>query len=120
MELESDLKVKEVIEAKIENISDVQRTKIYTLVSYMSKEVVNEMCPALFNIVENVEHGTMKNELGRVIFHLLKNDRLNTIIGLEKLLDASLTINIEKAFEVLNDCGKEGKILVKQITDILK
>lgn len=120
MELRNELEIKEITEEKGEHISDIQRTKIYSLITYMSKDAINEMCPELFNIVENVERGVMKNELGRVIFHLLKNERLNTIIGLEKLLDASLTVNYEKTLEVLNDCGKEGKILVKKIKDILK
>ena len=120
MELKNELKIKEISKEKIELISDIQRAKIYSLARYISKDAINEICPELFKIVENEEHGVMKNELGRVIFHLLKNERLNTIIGLEKLLDASLTVNSEKALEVLFKCGKEGKLLVKGIKDILK
>ena len=114
------IKKMEIIEKiKQEGISDEQRKQIYSFSSHISQETRDEVCPALLKILLNTERGVLKNELGRVIFHLQKNDRLNTIIGLEKLIDASLMVAPEKLFNILQSSEDDAKELAKQIKSVL-
>ena len=103
---------------KKEGITDEQRKQIYSLVSSVSisKDTLDEVCPGLLNVLLNSEKGPLKNELGRVIFHLQKNERLNTRIGLEKLIDATLIVAPDELFEILESSEKE---LAKKIKEIL-
>ena len=110
----------EVIEKiKKEGITDEQRIKIYSFSTHISKETREEVCPALYNTLLNTEKGALKNELGRVIFHLYKNDRLTTVIGLEKLIDASLMVAPEELFKILEDSEADAKELAKKIRQVL-
>ncbi len=110
----------EIIEKiKQKELSDEQRNQIYSFSSHISQETRDEVCPALLKILLNTERGALKNELGRVIFHLQKNDRLNTIIGLEKLIDASLMVAPEKLFNILESSEEDAKELAKQIKSVL-
>lgn len=104
---------------KQEGITDEQRTQIYTFSIHISKETREEICPALYNTLLNTERGALKNELGRVIFHLFKNDRLNTVIGLEKLIDASLIVAPEEMFKILEESEADAKDLAKKIRQVL-
>ena len=104
---------------KQEGITDEQRTQIYTFSIHISKETREEVCPALYNTLLNTEKGALKNELGRVIFHLFKNDRLNTVIGLEKLIDASLIVAPEEMFKILEESEADAKDLAKKIRQVL-
>jgi len=98
-------------------ITQEQRTDIYSITSHVSKETREEVCPALFHVLLNSDV-SMKNELGRVIFHLQKNDRLETAIGLQKLVDASLIAAPEDMFKILEDSGEEAKELSKKIKSV--
>ena len=75
------------------------------------------MSPRLYSIL--LHKGPLKNELGRVIFHLQKTETINSRIGLEKLLDASLMVNPEKTFEILGSCDNEAQELAKNIKEIM-
>lgn len=99
-------------------VSDQQRKKIYEYASLVNQDLIDEVCPALFRLCLNSEKGPLKNELGRVIFHLQKNERLNTRIGLEKLIDASLIVNPKEMFKILNNSGKDGQRLGEQIKSV--
>ena len=96
-------------------ISEEQRTEIYSITSHVSKEIREEVCPALFHVLLNSDV-SMKNELGRVIFHLQKNDRLETAIGLQKLVDASLIAAPEDMFKILEE--SDAKELSKKIKSV--
>ncbi len=110
----------EVLEKiKKEGITDEQRAQIYTLSTHISKETREELCPALYNTLLNTEKGALKNELGRVIFHLYKNDSLTTVIGLEKLIDASLMVAPEEMFKILEESEADAKELAKKIRQVL-
>jgi len=110
----------EVIEKiKKEGITDEQRKQIYSFSSHISQESRDEVCPALLRVLMNSERGLLKNELGKVIFHLQKNDRLNTIIGLEKLIDASLMVAPEELFKILELSEPDAKELAKKIKSVL-
>ncbi len=110
----------EVLEKiKKEGITDEQRAQIYTLSTHISKETREELCPALYNTLLNTEKGALKNELGRVIFHLYKNDSLTTVIGLEKLIDASLIVAPEEMFKILEESEADAKELAKKIRQVL-
>jgi hypothetical protein len=106
-------KVKEV------GITDEQRKKIYAYANHATPDMLDEVCPALFEICLNSAKGALKNELGRVLFHLQKNERLNTKIGLEKLVDACLIVNPEELFQVLDTSGPDSKRLGEQIKSAL-
>ena len=86
---------------KEELITDQQRKQIYEFATRIRKETLDEVCPALFRIALESEKGQLKNQLGQVIFHLQKNERLNTVIGLQKLLDAALIVNQDEMFKLL-------------------
>jgi hypothetical protein len=106
-------KVKEV------GITDEQRKLIYTYANHATQDMLDEICPALFEICSEAPKGALKNELGRVIFHLLKNERLNTKIGLEKLIDGCLIVNPEEMFNILETSGKDTQRLGEQIRSVL-
>jgi len=108
-----------VQKVKEQGISEEQRKQIYEYANKASLEMIDEVCPALYRVCLNSEKGLLKNELGRVIFHLAKNERLNTRIGLEKLLDACLTVNPAEMFKILATSGRDGKKLGEQIKSVL-
>lgn len=102
-------------EEKVKEITEIQRSQIYELARKVSKETIDEVCPALLRIILNTEKGPLKTQLGNVIFHLQKNDRLNTVIGLQKLLDASLRVAPEEMFKILETSDDDAKELAKKI-----
>jgi hypothetical protein len=107
------------LQEKILSLSDEQIREIYTFASKVSLDTIEELAPALLRICLESE-GTLKDELGRVIFHLQKIERLNTRIGLEKLLHGSLRVNAEETFKLLEDSEKDAKELASEIKAILK
>lgn len=100
-------------------ITDSQRKQIYKYASNVGNRTIDDVCPALFDCVLDSAHGRLKNELGQVIFHLQKNERLNTRIGLERLIDAGLRVNPEKTFRILESAGGEAKELADNIRRVL-
>ena len=107
------------IEEEVEGITDVQRTQIYDLARRVSRETLEEVCPALLRLALNSEKGALKNQLGNVIFHLQKNERIETVIGLQKLIDAALIVNPEEMFKILEDSDEDAQELAKKIKGIL-
>ncbi len=77
------------------------------------------MCPALLNLALESERGVLKNQLGRVVFHLQKNERINTVIGLQKLIDAALIVNTEELFKILEESDEDAQELAKNIKKVL-
>ncbi len=100
-------------------ITDEQKTAIYSLAPDISKETREEICPAMLDEILECDKGPLKNELGRVIFHLQKNERLDTIIGLEKLIDACLIVCPDAMFKILEGSEADAKELSKKIKAIL-
>ncbi len=107
------------IEQKVEKISDIKKSQIYELARKVSKETIDEVCPALLRTIMNTEKGPLKTQLGNVIFHLQKNDRINTVIGLQKLLEASLLVARESMFKVLESSDDDAKELAQKIKGII-
>ena len=103
---------------KEQGVNEEQRQKVYAYASRASQDMIDEVCPALYRVCLNSEKGALKNELGRVIFHLAKNDRLNTRIGLEKLLDACLIVKPAEMFKILATSGQDAKKLGEQIKSV--
>ena len=58
-------------------------------------------------------------QLGNVIFHLQKNERIETVIGLQKLIDAALIVAPDEMFKILENSDEEAKELAKKIKGIL-
>ncbi|MFX0058870.1 MAG: hypothetical protein ACFE85_00685 [Candidatus Hodarchaeota archaeon] len=106
------------LQEKVMAISDEQLKELYSLASKVSLDAIEEICPALLDICLSAEGGVLKNELGRVIFHLQKTERLNTRIGLEKLLHGSLRVNAEATFKLLEEA--EEQELAKNIKELLQ
>ncbi len=96
------------IEEEAEGITDAQRAQIYELARSVSKETIEEVCPALLRVALDSEKGALKNQLGNVIFHLQKNERIETVIGLQKLIDAALIVNPEEMFKILEDSDEDA------------
>ena len=104
-------------EAKV--IADVKRSQIYEFAREVSKETLEEVCPALLTLALDAERGMLKNQLGNVIFHLQKNERIETVIGLQKLIDAGLIVNPEGLFKILEESDEDAKALAKKIKGVL-
>ena len=100
--------------------NDEQRKIMYIHASRLSKDAIDEIAPFLLRIALNSEKGLLKNELGRVIFHLQKNDRLETVIGVQKLLEAALIVAPEEMFKLLKGSGSETQELANKIKEILE
>ena len=107
------------IEEKVEGINDTQRAQIYEFAKRVSRETLEEVCPALLRIAMDSEKGALKNQLGNVIFHLQKNERIETVIGLQKLIDAALIVNPEEMFKIFEESDKEAQELAKKIKGVL-
>lgn len=107
------------IEEEAEVIADVKRSQIYEFCREVGKETLEEVCPALLNLALDSERGMLKNQLGNVIFHLQKNERINTVIGLQKLIDAGLIVNPEGLFKILEESDEDAKVLAKKIKGVL-
>jgi hypothetical protein len=107
------------IEEEAEVIADVKRSQIYEFCRGVGKETLEEVCPALLNLALESERGMLKNQLGNVIFHLQKNERIETVIGLQKLVDAGLIVNPEGTFKILEESDEDAKSLAKKIRGVL-
>ncbi len=107
------------IEEKVVGLTDDQRVQMYEYAKRMSKETLEEVCPALLRLALNSERGLLKNQLGNVIFHLQKNERINTVIGLQKLLDAGMIVNSEEMFKILESSEADAQELARKIKNLL-
>ena len=107
------------IEEKVAHLTDFQRSQIYEYTRKVSHETLEEVCPALLRLALNSEKGKLKNQLGMVIFHLQKNDRINTVIGLQKLIDAALIVAPEEMFKILESSEADAQELARKIKNIL-
>ena len=110
--------IQKIVEKAV-GITDLQRSQIYEFVRKVSKETLEEVCPALLNIALESERGALKNQLGNVIFHLQKNERIETIIGLQKLIDAALIVNPEAMYKILEESDEDAQQLAKKIKAVL-
>ena len=54
-----------------------------------------------------------------VIFHLQKNERINTVIGLQKLIDAALIVVPDEMFKILEGADEDAQELAKKIKGVL-
>ena len=108
-----------VEKVKETGITDEQRSMIYTYATKVSKDTINEVCPALLRILLNDETGALKGSLGQVIFHLQKNDRIDSLIGLQKMTEAALKVAPEEAFKILESSEDDAKELARRIKEIL-
>lgn len=100
-------------------ITDEQRSMIYSYATKVSKDTINEVCPALLRILLNDETGALKGSLGQVIFHLQKNNRIDSLIGLQKMTEAALKVAPEEAFKILESSEEDAKELARRIKAIL-
>ena len=107
------------IEEKVAQLTDGQRSEIYEYARRVSHETLEEVCPALLRLALDSEKGKLKNQLGRVIFHLQKNERISTVIGLQKLLDAALIVAPEELFKILESSEADAQELAKKIKNVL-
>lgn len=107
------------LQEKIINLTDEQIQVIYFYCTKVDQETIDELAPILLDICLEAEGGVLKNELGRVIFHLQKTERLNTRIGFEKLLHGALKVDVKEAFKVLESGASDAKILVDRIKSVL-
>lgn len=108
------------VEEKAVGLSEVQRSAIYELARRVSHDTLDEVCPALLRAIMATNSKLLKNQLGRVIFHLQKNDRINTVIGLQKLLEASVKVAPEGMFKILESADSDAKELAQKIKELLK
>ena len=107
------------LQEKISLLPDEKVREVYALASKLSLDSIEELAPSLLRICL-ASAGKLKNELGRVIFHLQKTERLNTRIGVEKLLHGALKVNAEDTFKLLEDSDDDAKNLSNEIKNLLQ
>ena len=107
------------VEQKVDQLTEVQRSEIYECAQKVGRDTIEEVCPSLLRLALESEKGKLKNQLGMVIFHLQKNERINTVIGLQKLLEATLIVNREELFKILESADEGAQELAKKIKKIL-
>jgi hypothetical protein len=107
------------LQEKVLNLTDEQINNVYSFASRVTQETIDEMAPILLDICLEAEGGILKNELGRVIFHLQKTERLNTRIGFEKLLHGALRVDAKDTFKILESGASDAKDLVERIKSVL-
>ncbi|TFF95065.1 MAG: hypothetical protein EU544_03560 [Promethearchaeota archaeon] len=100
-------------------ITDENRTQIYTYCKEISSETREELTDGLLRLLLVQEKGPLKTELGKVIFHLQKNERLNTLIGLQKLVHAGLIVAPEEMYKILETSDQDAQELAQKIKNIL-
>lgn len=101
-------------------LSDIQKTKIMSLVHYVSKKTCNDICPKILNMLLSSEKGKLKNNLGRTIFHLQRVERLNSMIGLERLIEGGLLVDTYGLIDVLENSEQDAKDLAIEMKEILQ
>ena len=89
------------LQEKILSLTDEQINSIYSFSSRVTHESIDELVPILLDLCLEAESSVLKNELGRVIFHLQKTERLNTRLGFEKLLHGALRVDVKEVFKIL-------------------
>jgi hypothetical protein len=112
------------LQEKVLDLSNDQLKSIYLAASRISQDSIEELTPILLRVCLNCETGVfetgvLKDELGRVIFHLQKTERLDTRIGLEKLLHGALKVNAKEVFKLLESGAPDARDLSKKIKSIL-
>ena len=107
------------LQEKMLSLSDEKLSSIYSYASRVTQESIDELAPSLLDICLEAESGILKNQLGQVIFHLQKTERLNTRIGFEKLLHGCLRVSIKEVFKVLESGTSDVRALVERIKSIL-
>ncbi len=107
------------IEEKVVGLTETQRAEMYEFARHVGRETLDEVCPALLRVALDSERGLLKNQLGNVIFHLQKNERINTVIGLQKLIDAALIVAPEELFKILESSDADAQELARKIKSIL-
>ena len=107
------------LQEKMLSLTDEQINSIYSSASRVTQESINELVPILLDVCLEAESGVLKNELGRVIFHLQKTERLNTRIGFEKLLHGALKVDVKAVFKILESAASDAKGLVERIKSAL-
>ena len=110
--------IQKIVE-EVEGVTDDQRAQIYEFARRVNKETLEEVCPALLRLALDSKKGALKNQLGNVIFHLQKNERIETVIGLQKLIDAALIVNPEEMFKILEESDEDAQELAKKIKGVL-
>ncbi|GAB4305386.1 MAG: hypothetical protein Kow0069_01070 [Promethearchaeota archaeon] len=110
---------------EVAQISRVQLAKILALTKLVSEDALETICSSLYDLLLEKSERRLKNMLGRYIFHLKQVDRLNTTIGLQKLLEAGLSVLPEETLTLLETLGgtekvsEAGKELAAEIREIL-
>ncbi len=107
------------LQEKILSLTDEQINSIYSFSSRVTHESIDELVPILLDLCLEAESGVLKNELGRVIFHLQKTERLNTHLGFEKLLHGALRVDVKEVFKILESAASDAKDLVGRIKSVL-
>lgn len=87
---------------KIVDLSYNLRINAHDHMQRMKQEDIEEFCPAILNILLSKEKGLLKNELGRIIFHLQKTEQLNTRFALEKMVEGALIIAPDELFRLFD------------------
>lgn len=100
-------------------ITRPQLAKILSLTKMVSEDALETICPKLYEMLLEKSNYRLKNMVGRYIFHLKQVDRLNTTIGLQKLIEGGLAVLPDETLEVLRSCSDEGADLAEEIKLIM-
>lgn len=116
----SEKNMSQKVESKIESVlTEIQKVKIFNLVRYVSKNTCERVCPEILDMLLNSEKGKLKSNLGKSIFHLQRVERLNSTIGLERLIEAGLLVDTVGLLKILESSEQDAKDLASEMREIL-
>ena len=111
--------ISEITENKIELTKD-QMIRIHQEVTLIPKYDLGVLSEKLYDsIIENADHKLKNHLLGRTIFHLYNLERLNTYVGIEKLVFAAIIVDPELLYKNLEEIDEDTFEIAASIRRII-
>ncbi len=112
--------IMELSQSKVK-LNDIEMQRIYDFIQLVPKYDLPELCEELYDmIIENANKVLKNHNLGRTIFHLYEIERLNTYIGLEKLVYGGIVVDSEKMIDIFGKHDIETKKVGAELKHILE
>ena len=111
--------ISEITEQKIELTKD-QMIRIHQETTLIPKYDLGILSEKLYDaIIENANHKLKNHMLGRTIFHLYNLERLNTHVGIEKLVFAAIIVDPEMLYKILEEVDEDTFEIATSIRRIM-
>lgn len=92
-----------IFEKKVD-LNEIDMQEIFDSIQLIPKYFLKQLSEHFYEMItENANKKLKKHVLGRTIFHLYTIDRLDTYVGMEKLIYAGLIVDADKTLEKLHN-----------------